>query len=138
MRQKFSHSKRFKFLAFQIQSKVHIAMTHDWPKNIVNRGNAEHLLRFKPYFEEDIRSGKFGSKAGEILLNEFKPDYFFSAHFHVIWRLPYDFGEMSNKFSHTKKLLCIFNGFFETYVVILANDCYYNVRWLNFVFKSHF
>lgn len=60
-----------------------ICLSHDWPKNIYNYGDAEQLMRFKPFLREEIENGSLGSNAAEELLKELKPSYWFSGHMHA-------------------------------------------------------
>jgi len=60
-----------------------IFLSHDWPKNIYNYGDAEQLMRFKPFLRDEIERGELGSNAAEDLLNCLKPKYWFSAHMHA-------------------------------------------------------
>ena len=38
-------------------------MSHDWPAGITDFGDVERLLRFKPYFREDIERNQLGNPA---------------------------------------------------------------------------
>ncbi|CAI2167439.1 20396_t:CDS:2 [Funneliformis geosporum] len=68
---------------YDIRNPLDIFMSHDWPGKITNYGDLETLLRFKPHFESDIKSGKLGSAACDELLFKLKPKYWFAAHLHV-------------------------------------------------------
>ncbi|KAG8229108.1 hypothetical protein J437_LFUL009577 [Ladona fulva] len=67
----------------QLQKPVDIFISHDWPSGVYNYGNADKLLRKKPYFEKDMHSDRLGSKPCEELLWKLKPSYWFAAHLHV-------------------------------------------------------
>lgn len=60
-----------------------IALSHDWPKDIVYSGNLQQLLRYKPFFKQDIESGKLGNPLAKILLHRLRARYWFAAHLHV-------------------------------------------------------
>ena len=36
-------------------------VTHDWPCGITDYGNTEQLLRYKPFFGEDIKNNCLGN-----------------------------------------------------------------------------
>lgn len=57
-------------------------LSHDWPHSIWDFGNKEQLLRFKPYFREDIESGKLGSGPCWDLLTTLRPRNWYAAHMH--------------------------------------------------------
>ena len=42
-------------------NNVDIFMSHDWPSGVWEYGDKQRLLRSKPYFQEDMISGKLGS-----------------------------------------------------------------------------
>lgn len=64
-------------------AQTDIMISHDWPQNIWDYGDKNALLRVKPYFRDDIQSGKLGSPPLWYLLNQLKPNYWFAAHLHV-------------------------------------------------------
>jgi lariat debranching enzyme len=66
-----------------IQYKCNIFLSHDWPLGIALHGNTKELLKKKPYFKNEIASNTLGSPPLQQLMNELKPDYWFSAHLHV-------------------------------------------------------
>ena len=67
----------------QLTPKMDIMLSHDWPNNITRYGNVDNLLRLKPFFRDDIESGRLGSPPCEELLNILKPRYWFSAHMQI-------------------------------------------------------
>lgn len=67
----------------QLTPRIDIMISHDWPNRIADHGNVNQLLRFKPFFREDIESEKLGSPPSEELLYKLKPLHWFAAHLHV-------------------------------------------------------
>ncbi|VDL64195.1 unnamed protein product [Nippostrongylus brasiliensis] len=62
---------------------IDIMITHDWPAGIVEYGNKDQLLRVKPFFHDDIQSGKLGNPSTMQLLYDIRPRYWLAAHLHV-------------------------------------------------------
>ncbi|PNF18202.1 Lariat debranching enzyme [Cryptotermes secundus] len=67
----------------QVQQPVDIFLSHDWPRGIYNFGNVNQLLRFKPFFTDEVKCNSLGSRPCEELLYHLKPTYWFAAHLHV-------------------------------------------------------
>lgn len=61
---------------------VDIFLSHDWPVGITAHGDEAQLLRFKPFFAEDIRRRALGNPHTMALLREARPTYWFAAHLH--------------------------------------------------------
>lgn len=70
------------FRLMQLTGKFDIMLSHDWPEQIWEYGNKEQLLRFKPYFREDMESGKLGSGPCFDILTTLKPQHWYAAHLH--------------------------------------------------------
>lgn len=67
----------------QLQQHVDIFLSHDWPRNVINFGDREGLLRRKSFLRSEVDNGSFGSRAGEVLMEVLQPDYWFAAHMHT-------------------------------------------------------
>lgn len=67
----------------QLKEPLDIMISHDWPRGVYNHGNLKQLIQSKPFFRDDIKNDKLGSKPCEELLEELKPKYWFAAHLHV-------------------------------------------------------
>ncbi|XP_069688037.1 lariat debranching enzyme [Periplaneta americana] len=67
----------------QVQKPVDIFLSHDWPRGVYNYGDVDQLLKFKPFFTNEVKTNTLGSKPCEELLHLLKPTYWFAAHMHV-------------------------------------------------------
>ena len=85
-------------------SAVDVFMSHDWPSEVWNHGNKAMLLRKKPFFREDMTSGKLGSPPLLQIMQALKPKQWFAAHLHVKFEafIPYP--------SSTNAMECTSNG----------------------------
>ncbi len=75
------HTREFEiFKLLQIQEKIDIMLSHDWPRGIVEHGNHQELFRRKPFLRNERET--FGSPAVTRVLQSMQPDYWFAAHMH--------------------------------------------------------
>lgn len=63
--------------------RLNVFLSHDWPRGIEQFGDLPMLLRRKPFFQQEVQSNTLGSPAGEFLMYQLKPEYWFAAHLHV-------------------------------------------------------
>ncbi|XP_022830193.1 lariat debranching enzyme [Spodoptera litura] len=89
----------------QLKEKVHVMLSHDWPRGITDYGNTEKLLHFKTFLREDIESGQLGSVPAMKLLQSLKPDYWFAAHLHCQYAAIVKHEESETKFLALDKCL---------------------------------
>ncbi|KAG5482194.1 hypothetical protein CUR178_06053 [Leishmania enriettii] len=61
---------------------IDLFLSHDWPVGITSYGDEAQLLRFKPYFADDIRRRALGNPHTMRLLQEAKAPHWFAAHLH--------------------------------------------------------
>lgn len=116
-------------------SNIDICMSHDWPVDITQYGNLQQLLRYKPFFKQDIYNNELGSPAASQLLHTVQPDYWFSAHLHCKFTAIVNHNNNSNK--QTKFLAldkCIKNRDWLQIIELpnkgCKHDLYYNNEWL--------
>ncbi|EPQ50728.1 DBR1-domain-containing protein [Gloeophyllum trabeum ATCC 11539] len=76
------HIREFNVRRLSLLSSPDIFLSHDWPSTITAHGDAADLLRRKPFFRDDISSGKLGSPPLMGLLRALKPAWWFAAHLH--------------------------------------------------------
>jgi len=48
------NSKAIFSMKLNANKKIHIGLSHDWPKGITKYGNEQQLLRWKPDFKQDV------------------------------------------------------------------------------------
>lgn len=63
---------------------VDVFLSHDWPINIHECGNADRLFRMKPFFRRDVEEGPgLGNPLMQPLVNHLRATHWFAAHLHV-------------------------------------------------------
>lgn len=79
-----NHCREFDYAKLSLLKRtVDIVVGHDWPRGIEHYGDTAALLRKKPDFESDIRSGQLGNPASWQLLTTLRPRFWFAAHLHI-------------------------------------------------------
>ncbi len=126
----------------QLTPKIDVMLSHDWPTNITDHGNVEQLMRFKPYFREDIENKRLGSPPCEDLLMELKPKHWFSAHLHCKFtaQLKHDEDQVTDFIALDK---CVLNRNFLEIVEIgepvdpkKGVELSYDLEWLAILFMT--
>lgn len=64
---------------------IHFFLSHDWPAGITAYGNEEQLLRYKPFFKDDISHGALGNRHTLSMLKAVMPEYWVAAHLHCFF-----------------------------------------------------
>ncbi|EGV63866.1 Metallophos-domain-containing protein [Yamadazyma tenuis ATCC 10573] len=72
-----------KMMLIQSELNIDIVVSHDWPQYIYHQGGLDGLLKKKPFFKDDINSGRLGSPLLKNVFNHLRPTYWFSSHLHV-------------------------------------------------------
>lgn len=123
------------FRLSQLTGTVDVMMSHDWPTEVYNYGNASQLIRFKPHFREEILENKLGSPPCYELLRKLKPTYWFSGHLHCKFAavIPHEESDQTTKFLALDK--CLPNRRFLQILEVAANDdssdeLHYDLEWL--------
>lgn len=127
----------------QLSEPIDIMMSHDWPREVYNYGNAGQLIRFKPHFRDEIHDNKLGSPPCYELLKKLQPTYWFSGHLHCKFAavIPHE-NEKQTKFLALDK--CLPNRRFLQIVDIESPDTeqsekdqlQYDLEWLTVLFTT--
>ncbi|KAL1128851.1 hypothetical protein AAG570_013385 [Ranatra chinensis] len=129
----------------QLKEPVDIFISHDWPRGIYKYGNANHLLRMKPFFLCQMTHDELGSPPCEEILFNLKPSYWFSAHLHCKFAALVPHNE-EKEIKKTKFLAldkCLPNRKFLQVIDIPIDsekdlDLEYDVEWLSVLhFTNH-
>lgn len=76
----------------QIRSP-HVFLSHDWPQSIERHGDLQALLKRKPHFNDDVKSGQLGSPPLMDIVKHVKPARWFAAHLHVRFEAEFTHGD---------------------------------------------
>lgn len=114
------------FRLSQVKKPIDIMITHDWPVGVYHHGNKEQLIRYKPFFADEIDSNTLGSPENEKLLKLLKPAYWFSAHLHCKFACVYRHSEHDPSSDKTTKFLsldkCLPNKRFLQVIDVQGDD----------------
>ncbi|KAL6935198.1 uncharacterized protein HGUI_03075 [Hanseniaspora guilliermondii] len=91
------------------ENDIDFVMTHDWPQNVFHNEDPHiesQLLKIKPFFRDDINSGKLGSTIYDKIMDTLRPEIWFSAHLHINYEtsIEYENGDFT-KFIALDKLV---------------------------------
>ncbi|KAA0201264.1 hypothetical protein HAZT_HAZT009385 [Hyalella azteca] len=84
-----------------------IFLSHDWPRGVTQFGDANKLVRQKPFFKDEVESNTLGSKPAQELLHYLQPRYWFAGHLHIKFVALVDHGQApkSSEFNEGKNCL---------------------------------
>lgn len=140
MRSVYHYRQQEVFRLKQLAEPVDMMMSHDWPREVYNHGDANQLIRFKPHFRDEILDDKLGSPPCLDLLKKLKPDYWFSGHLHCKFSavIPHDGSEKKTKFLALDKCLPK-RRFLQIIDVEAKNDnarLQYDLEWLTILYTT--
>lgn len=124
----------------QLSEPIDVMMSHDWPQEVYNYGNAGQLIRFKPHFRDEIHDNKLGSPPCYELLKKLQPTYWFSGHLHCKFAalIPHE-DEKQTKFLALDK--CLPKRRFLQIIDFDAvddesNQLQYDLEWLTILYTT--
>ncbi|CCW63927.1 unnamed protein product [Phytomonas sp. EM1] len=65
--------------------RVDIMLSHDWPAGITKYGDEPQLLRYKPYFKDEVVRNELGNPHTLELLRLVQPQHWFAGHLHCFF-----------------------------------------------------
>lgn len=140
MRSVYHYRQQETFRLQQLSQPIDIVMSHDWPTDVYNYGNAGQLIKFKPHFRDEIHDNKLGSPPLFELLKKLQPKYWFSGHLHCKFAavIPHDDGT-ETKFLALDK--CLPNRRFLQIIDIDApepesHQLQYDLEWLTILYTT--
>lgn len=74
------------FRRAQGSQNVEIFLSHEWPTQAPLHGDVKSLLKYKPYFQENIEAGCLGAPPLDGIAEVLRPKYWFSGHLHCHYR----------------------------------------------------
>lgn len=140
MRSVYHYRQQEVFRLKQLAAPIDIMMSHDWPLEVYNHGDANQLIRFKPHFRNEILDNKLGSPPCFDIMKKLKPDYWFSGHLHCKFAavIPHEECEKSTKFLALDK--CLPNRrFLQIIDVETKTDnpkLQYDLEWLTILYTT--
>lgn len=125
----------------QLKTPIDILMSHDWPTDVYNYGNAGQLMNYKRHFRDEILENRLGSPPLFKLLKKLKPTYWFSGHLHCKFAavIPHEDGTQT-KFLALDK--CLPNKrFLQIIDIETPNDdgsdqLKYDLEWLTILYTT--
>lgn len=127
----------------QVSQNVDIMVSHDWPTDVYNYGDAAQLIRFKPHFRDEIHENKLGSPPLYELMKIMKPEYWFAGHLHCKFAavVPHEEDNTQTKFLALDK--CLPKRRFLQFLDIdvsgrpcTSDDLQYDLEWLTVLYLT--
>ncbi|KAK6589375.1 Dbr1p-like RNA lariat debranching enzyme [Cryptosporidium xiaoi] len=115
--------------------KVNIFISHDWPRGIEKYGNVKYLFKRKPYIKKDVQSNNFGTPGFLEIINNLRPNYWFSGHHHCFFdaSIPFESSNITSEFRAMDKFKKF--GSPVRYFDIPSNDdkvfIQFDIEWLS-------
>ncbi|CCW70792.1 unnamed protein product [Phytomonas sp. Hart1] len=81
-----SSGVNFAFTRSSYPLKVDVMLSHDWPAGITKYGDEAQLLRYKPYFKDEVMRNVLGNPHTLELLRLAQPQHWFAAHLHCFFQ----------------------------------------------------
>jgi lariat debranching enzyme len=85
-------------------SHIDIFLSHDWPAGIAHHGDVNALVRKKRFLQREIDDGSLGSPPAAQILENVRPEYWFSAHLHTKFAALVHHPPLGNNFNKNNTL----------------------------------